>query len=634
MKIFLLASLILPGCAWVTSSDLDERLPQLDDDGDGFTRDGGGDEGLVDCDDTNRDIHPGAEEVWYDGVDSNCLGDNDFDQDGDGFSSAEEATDGTDCDDLEATTNPEAEEIWYDGVDSDCLGDDDYDQDGDGFSSAAETTDGTDCDDLEAATNPGAEEIWYDGIDSDCLGDDDYDQDGDGHLSADEAPGGTDCDDLVATTNPEAEEIWYDGVDSDCLGDDDFDQDGDGYVSEAETTDGTDCLDTDASAYPGAMEDLSETEIDHDCDGSATSVGLDWQSAMNWTGIGTVRLGETTNRFYMSVVSESFTDSDSTTYYDLGVAPYWDNAAIAGEASDVVFWSSDDTVATTGRQTLTGHDMIFEDDHLYGVMGILDGNTRTIRLFRSDTNGTNDAASLGDLDPSDIENITLWRDGNNDYRFISCDTTTVGSMIYALTNEERLDGSLDGYFYHTTASGMGGPAGCVAQMTGTHSGSLLFANEGSGGTPSLYSLDTTSNNSSSLTFSIGPTEGGLFFRDLDFKQSSQGDSWVASAEYLTDEIGLYKNGDLQAIHSLSGSDAPLRVSLSHSSSSDVALAAWTSGTEHGLLWADGSGNTGMAELSLEIEATGIEVLLLSDGLHAVVIGHSEDAVEMALFKLF
>jgi len=42
----------------------------------------------------------------------------------------------------------------------------------------------------------------------------------------------------------------------------------------------------------------------------------------------------------------------------------------------------------------------------------------------------------------------------------------------------------------------------------------------------------------------------------------------------------------------------------------------------------------MAGLSLEIEATGIEVLLLSDGLHAVVIGHSEDAVEMALFKLF
>ena len=32
--------------------------------------------------------------------------------------------------------NPGAEETWYDGIDSDCAGDDDYDQDTDGYRAA------------------------------------------------------------------------------------------------------------------------------------------------------------------------------------------------------------------------------------------------------------------------------------------------------------------------------------------------------------------------------------------------------------------------------------------------------------------------------------------------------------------
>ena len=33
-------------------------------------------------------IKPGATEIWYDGVDQNCNGDDDFDQDGDGETAA------------------------------------------------------------------------------------------------------------------------------------------------------------------------------------------------------------------------------------------------------------------------------------------------------------------------------------------------------------------------------------------------------------------------------------------------------------------------------------------------------------------------------------------------------------------
>ena len=62
------------------------------------------------------------------------------DADGDGLSEAE-----GDCNDNDATIFPNATETWYDGIDSDCVGDSDYDSDGDGHISS--DWGGTDCDD-------------------------------------------------------------------------------------------------------------------------------------------------------------------------------------------------------------------------------------------------------------------------------------------------------------------------------------------------------------------------------------------------------------------------------------------------------------------------------------------------------
>jgi len=50
-----------------------------------------------DCDDTDASIYPGAEDAWYDGIDSDCAGDNDNDADGDGVVVSK------DCDDTDST---------------------------------------------------------------------------------------------------------------------------------------------------------------------------------------------------------------------------------------------------------------------------------------------------------------------------------------------------------------------------------------------------------------------------------------------------------------------------------------------------------------------------------------------------
>ncbi|MCP4809968.1 MAG: hypothetical protein GY884_31925 [Proteobacteria bacterium] len=174
------------------------------------------------------------------------------DADGDGFDSEEAG--GDDCDDTDASTYPGADDSWYDGVDSDCAGNSDYDQDDDGYDDPAGG--GEDCDDLDPSVHPGAEDIPYDGEDTNCDGLSDADGDG---YDVDE-----DCDDTDASVSPGAEEIWYDGFDQDCDEASDYDQDGDG--SDSEDWGGTDCDDTDAAVYYDSGETARDL-ADDDCDG-------------------------------------------------------------------------------------------------------------------------------------------------------------------------------------------------------------------------------------------------------------------------------------------------------------------------------------------------------------------------------
>jgi len=285
-----------------------------------------------DCD-GDIDEEGALDSTWYLDGDGDSFGDDDH-----GLSQCEQPSgyvlDGGDCDDTDADVFPDADE-YCNEVDDDCDGDIDEDgaldaatwyadSDGDGFGDPDSTTatcsqptgyiaDATDCDDTDVDVFPGADE-YCNGVDDNCDGvideaaavdgDSWYaDADADGYGDADSVtsacsqPSGHvagssdgvafDCDDTHDTSYPGAAELC-DGLDNDCDGDVDedvvdgttwyLDADGDGYGDAGSSSstatcdqptgyvaDSTDCDDTDVAINPWADEFCNG--VDDNCDG-------------------------------------------------------------------------------------------------------------------------------------------------------------------------------------------------------------------------------------------------------------------------------------------------------------------------------------------------------------------------------
>ncbi|MFT5585303.1 MAG: hypothetical protein ACI9VR_002891 [Cognaticolwellia sp.] len=249
-----------------------------------------------DCDDGQPEIHPFALEVC-DGVDLDCDGQAeelhwwpDVDQDGFGAGEsvyackqpiAHAAQDG-DCDDADPSAWPGAEEIWYDGVDQDCRGGNDWDQDGD----LSEYPD--DCDDDAVLVFPGAPEICQNGVDEDCNGEVDDCQFFGGVASADYAL-------RVAGLAPSAfgEHQWT-GVSAVPVGDIDGDGIGDfGVCSDTENNGSFHIIASEAELSGDLDLQDAVTHLDESCGLSKRRTSLR-SSPFGWEG----QLFEYGGKFY------------------------------------------------------------------------------------------------------------------------------------------------------------------------------------------------------------------------------------------------------------------------------------------------------------------------------------------------
>ena len=220
-----------------------------------------------DCDDTAPDVYLGAEDPHGDGRDQDCDGADGLDTDGDGFGGNCDAvvTDGDvsvwnltcDCDESDPDVNPGADDPFGDGVDTDCDGADGVDHDLDGHRTPA--TGGDDCDDEDRDNFPGNEDPCDDGADNNCDGVNGVDADGDGHGAA-EPSGGPwvdagdcgDCDDGAHWVYPGAPDNVGNGLDENCDGVDGVDADRDGEASEL--SGGEDCDDDEAGVHTSAAD--------------------------------------------------------------------------------------------------------------------------------------------------------------------------------------------------------------------------------------------------------------------------------------------------------------------------------------------------------------------------------------------
>ena len=653
----------LGGCNWISDADVAARQGQVDDDGDGVAAN-------KDCDDGDPSLSPANAEIFYDGIDQDCLGGDDYDQDGDGYvpneyiglttkGLAKSGTlPGNDCDDQEPLVSPQQPDEPYDGVDNKCDGDDDYDQDGDGYvddayvglSTLYVTTSGSalggECDDENPAVNPGVQDSAYDGLDTDCAGNDDYDQDGDGYVPTEYAglpttyvsPSGNlpgaDCDDTQAGFNPGVAETWYDGMDQACDGFDDYDQDHDGYVPtihEGKTTagvDGTgefpggDCEDTDPLVRPRAAEtpgDLTDT----DCDGGDSSVAAASVLGFAWDGPLAPLLVLANDRLYLSVATENVETALGDTWYDAGFALYWDLGFVENDTVLIgeLAWSGTSTDPTYSIGS--AHDFVLHGTTLYGALGLTSATSRSIRMvsypLAAGTAGSAQAQSSVATDGFDDVSIAV--DDNDIVFAVGCDGGANGVFTYVRV--DALEGSSASWsVLSNVTDGSGASSSCALDLAGGPRALISFGN-------SVYGLscDPTSN---SPTFVASEVTALANPDDIDVNPGSSVPVVLADpdqhAVVITDLDGFSFNVG-------QASDSPVMASAVETLFGDW-FVGWVNGTGSvRVAW--GNQADGFTYQSVATDSTPTGVAVWSDGIEgmiAVTLDGAADNVGIGIYS--
>ncbi|MED5370657.1 MAG: putative metal-binding motif-containing protein [Myxococcota bacterium] len=574
-------------CTWISDADVEERLDFVDDDGDGFTLNDG------DCDDNDADSYPGAEEVWYDGVNQDCGDEEDFDADGDGYLGQQDGPD-ADCNDNNPDINPAATETWYDNIDSDCDGANDFDADGDGVMREPE---GDDCDDTDVGINPTAIEVWYDGVDQNCDGGDDYDADLDGQARE---PEGTDCDDTDATIYVGATETWYDGINSNCdeideLGD--YDQDADGAYHVDAGTEPVDCDDVDAEAFPGALEDVTDAR-DLDCVGGAdvaatTDMGLTLVDPRSLT----VTRGST-GTAAVAFLAVSASDGGSLSLGDAAVLFEYDQAPELGPTG------TGSLLSTSALDE--GLEISQADGSWVGVAGLKTTTGRSLYLkqYTTDTPNTWTATEAGLSNSFRDTAIAVDTDGS--VHMVGCGTDGVQYM--------RVD-DLSSATITLSDYTPGQPAElCQLYLDGSGTGVLGFADAGTGEYVT-WGWDTTTSEISWVELDRDAT---VELQDLDWpKDGSETRAWI------DDSTGTINITDATASWVETPAVAPEQMSWDRNPVTGTLYMSWVD-SDGSVTFAYGDTTSGFVTSSFDLSYSASEVTLVTqdagDTVLVVILG--------------
>ncbi len=401
-------------------------------------------------------VHPGAVEIFGNGIDENCDGGETcfVDQDRDGFggtgtintpnfscTGAGAAAKGGDCNDSVATVNPDANEVPANGVDEDCNGTDAcyVDQDQDSFGSGAvtagndldcldqgEASNRTDCVDFGSVLAVNAHDINPAAIEV-CNSVDD------------------DCDTLIDDADPNlaSQSVWYLDVDHDLWGVSTgavakCNSPGPGYVKQT-----GDCNDANGAINPGMPEICDPLNVDENCNGLADD---DFNAA-----IGTI---DATNPHAF------YPDLDRDLYGDMTATPTPACDPVAGKVEDHTDCNDRSAAAHPGL-TEVPYDGLDNDCNLATRDDDLDGDGFNHNVDCNDVPGIgiliNPSASeltgfTGVDDDCDgkIDDGTIYADDDNDgYAEVGgdCDDTNAvahpGAIETANGKDDDCDGKVD-----------------------------------------------------------------------------------------------------------------------------------------------------------------------------------------------